>query len=94
MDLFETTYRQDASVLLGSLSLVELATAFVLILLLIGLFFSIPKLAKLFEDYRKKKTKKKNQNVIQDLKMMKEIQTEIDEEMKQALIAKALREKE
>jgi hypothetical protein len=94
MNLLETPYVLNANALQTSITPDEYVIAGGMLAAAALLYFVLPKVVKFFETRKEKQIKLEKRQALNDLVKMKEIQTEIDEEMKQAMIQSALREKE
>lgn len=92
MNFFWSSYSYDSSMLLA-LEPSEYAYIGGIVAVGILLYFILPILKKMRDTQKIQKEKKLNKQRIQDLIAMKEIQWEIDQEMREALIHSELRSK-
>lgn len=92
MNFFWSSYSYDSSMLL-SIEPSEYAYIGGIVAVGMILYFILPILKKIRDTKKIQKEKRENKQRIQDLIAMKEIQSEIDQEMREALIHSELRSK-
>ncbi len=93
MNLLETPYILSVQTLQKPFSPDEYIIAGGVLICAIGAYLLLPIITDAYDAMIAKKNKIIKKQALNDLIMMKEIQSEIDEEMKQAMIRTALREK-
>lgn len=92
MNYFSSTYEYDTTPL-KSVQQTELASIGIIVAVGIILYFLLPILQKKLDDLKTKQEKIEKKKKIQDLILMKELQGEIETEMREALIHSELRSK-
>ena len=94
MNLSETPYTLSTSILQMPFTLTETLLSIGMLVCVIALYLSLPKALEKYEALILRRKKIEKRHILSELVIMKEIQTEIDEEMRQAMIRRALRDKE
>ncbi len=94
MNLLPTAYTYTASSILNHLSEREMIIAGVVLLIGIVFYGILPFVSRFLQEKAKSKEALEKKQTIADLRLMKELQTEIEADMKQALIRASLLERE